>query len=187
MAKTARRHGSKGALAKRRIDALSLRRATTAIPASGSAEAKPNVPIHRDEGGALSVLRGMITAAAFSAAFGAIIAAAVSPGVAAEHAVQAPSGKVKAFTQEGTASYYSHRSRNASGGWSNPGSLTAAHRHLPLGSRVMVTHLKSGKTVIVTINDRGPFRKGRIIDLSRQAAKKLGIKGVARVRIDAVQ
>ena len=80
-------------------------------------------------------------------------------GLAAEHAVAAPSGKVKAFTQEGIASYYSHRSRNASGGWSNPGSLTAAHRHLPIGSRVLVTHLKSGRTVIVTINDRGPFRK----------------------------
>ncbi len=127
-----------------------------------------------------------MTAAAFSAAFCAIMAAA-SPGIAAEHAVAAPSGKVKAFTQEGTASYYSHRSRNASGGWSNPGSLTAAHRHLPLGSRVLVTHLKSGKTVIVTINDRGPFRRGRIIDLSRRAAKELGIKGLARVRIDAIQ
>jgi rare lipoprotein A len=48
-----------------------------------------------------------------------------------------------------------------------------------------VTNLKSGKQVTVTVNDRGPFRKGRIIDLSREAAKQLGIKGVARVRIVA--
>ena len=61
----------------------------------------------------------------------------------------------KAFKQEGVASFYSHRGRNASGGRSDPNSLTAAHKHLPLGSRVLVTHLKSGKTVIVTINDRG--------------------------------
>ena len=95
----------------------------------------------------------------------------------------APAAKSKAFKQEGVASFYSHRGRNASGGQSDPNSLTAAHKHLPLGSRVLVTHLKSGKTVIVTINDRGPFRKGRIIDLSRQAAKQLGISGVARVRV----
>lgn len=105
--------------------------------------------------------------------------------MAAEAAGAAQPTKSKAFTQEGMASFYSHRGRNASGGRSDPNSMTAAHRHLPFGSRVVVTNLKSGKQVTVTVNDRGPFRKGRIIDLSREAAKQLGIKGVARVRIVA--
>jgi rare lipoprotein A len=113
--------------------------------------------------------------------------AAESKGAApaAETKAAAPATKSKAFTQQGMASFYSHRSRNASGSRSDPNGLTAAHRHLPLGSRVLVTHLKSGKQVIVTINDRGPFRKGRIIDLSSQAAKQLGITGVARVSVVA--
>jgi rare lipoprotein A len=105
--------------------------------------------------------------------------------MAGESASAGPPSKSKAFAQEGMASFYSHRSRNASGGWSNPNGLTAAHRHLPFGSRVVVTDLKSGKQVTVTVNDRGPFRKGRIIDLSRAAAKQLGMNGVARVRIVA--
>ena len=67
--------------------------------------------------------------------------------------------------------------------------MTAAHPRLALGSRVRVTHLKSGKEVIVTITDRGPFHKGRIIDASRDAAKALGMttQGVARVRITLVE
>jgi rare lipoprotein A len=137
-------------------------------------------------GGSVSDLRGLIRAAASSAVLCAACLAAPSPGVAAEAAgAAAPPAKAKAFTQEGMASFYSHRGRNASGGRSDPNSLTAAHRHLPFGSRVVVTNLKSGKQVTVTVNDRGPFRKGRIIDLSREAAKQLGIKGVARVRIVA--
>jgi rare lipoprotein A len=133
----------------------------------------------------VSDLRGLTTAAAFSAAFCVAVMAAFSPSVAAESKSDAPAAKSKAFKQEGVASFYSHRGRNASGGRSDPNTLTAAHKHLPFGSRVLVTHLKSGKTVIVTINDRGPFRKGRIIDLSRMAAKQLGITGVARVSVVA--
>lgn len=134
-------------------------------------------------GGSVSVLRGLTIAAAFSAAFCIAVMAAYSPSMAAESKGAALNAKPKAFKQEGVASFYSHRGRTASGGRSDPDSLTAAHRRLPFGSRVLVTHLKSGKQVIVTINDRGPFRKGRIIDLSRQAAKQLGITGVARVRV----
>jgi rare lipoprotein A len=136
----------------------------------------------------MSVFRGLTIAAAFSAVFCAATMAAFSPGMAAEStsASIAPLAKAKAFTQEGVASYYTHRGRNASGGRSDPNTLTAAHRHLPFGSRVLVTHLKTGKQVTVTVNDRGPFRKGRVIDLSRAAAKQLGIQGVARVRIVAL-
>lgn len=56
----------------------------------------------------------------------------------------------------------------------NPADLTAAHRTLPFGTKLKVTNQKNGKTVIVRINDRGPFIKGRVIDLSKAAANKLG-------------
>src|SRR5438552_3764040 len=62
--------------------------------------------------------------------------------------------------------------------------LTAAHRTLPLGSRARVTNLKNNKSVIVRINDRGPHTAGRILDLSRSAAERLGVRtGVVRVRV----
>ena len=64
--------------------------------------------------------------------------------------------------------------------------MTAAHRTLPLGSKAKVTNLNNGKSVVVEINDRGPYTKGRIIDLSHAAAKALGIgdHGTARVSIE---
>ena len=109
--------------------------------------------------------------------------------MAAESKSAAPTAKSKAFKQEGMASFYSHRGRNASGGRSDPNTLTAAHKHLPFGSRVLVTHLKSGKTVIVTINDRGPFIRGRVLDLSAGAASAVGLtraKGVGRVVAEVI-
>ncbi len=86
----------------------------------------------------------------------------------------------------GIASYYSQPQRVASGGWFNPNAMTAAHRTLPFGSRVRVTHMGSGRSVEVVINDRGPFIAGRIIDLSRAAARILGMGGFARVRLDVL-
>jgi rare lipoprotein A len=85
--------------------------------------------------------------------------------------------------QVGTASYYQHGQMVASGARFNPGALTAAHRTLPFGTRVRVTHLGSGRSVEVRINDRGPFIAGRIIDLSKAAAALIGLtaSGVARV------
>jgi rare lipoprotein A len=67
--------------------------------------------------------------------------------------------------------------------------LTAAHRTLPLGTRVVVTNLGTGKSVMVRINDRGPYVKGRKIDLSHAAARRIGItgKGVAKVKIVVVR
>ena len=66
--------------------------------------------------------------------------------------------------------------------------LTAAHRTLPFGTIVRVTHLKSGRSVDVRINDRGPFHSGRIIDLSYEAARKLGSvgRGTARVKVTVI-
>jgi rare lipoprotein A len=87
--------------------------------------------------------------------------------------------------QSGMASYYWQGQRLASGGWFNPNAMTAAHKTLPFGTRVRVTHSGSGRSVDVTINDRGPFVAGRIIDLSRAAASAIGMtaQGVAKVKV----
>jgi rare lipoprotein A (peptidoglycan hydrolase) len=91
----------------------------------------------------------------------------------------------------GMASYYGgrfHGRRTASGARFDSSGLTAAHRSLPFGTRVRVTHMGNGRSVMVRINDRGPFVGGRIIDLSSGAAGVLGMhgQGVARVRVSVV-
>lgn len=93
-----------------------------------------------------------------------------------------------AYSQSGIASYYWQPQKVASGGYFNPQAMTAAHKTLSFGTKVRVTHIKSGNSVVVTINDRGPYIKGRIIDLSLKAATVLGIRksGIARVNIAVV-
>ena len=88
--------------------------------------------------------------------------------------------------QSGIASVYSTESgnRTASGVRLNPGALTAAHRSLPFGTRVRVTNRKNGRSVVVTINDRGPFIRGRVIDVTPAAARVLGFSGLAPVTLD---
>jgi rare lipoprotein A len=88
----------------------------------------------------------------------------------------------------GGASWYGLGGRTASGEEIVPGALTAAHRTLPFGTRVKVENLGNGRTVVVRINDRGPFIRGRMIDLTRAAAEKLGFvrAGVAKVRMTVV-
>ena len=91
--------------------------------------------------------------------------------------------------ETGLASWYGsrhHGKRTASGEVFNQEKFTAAHRTLPWGSKVKVTNLANGKSVEVRINDRGPFSKGRIIDLSRAAARSLGMveQGITTVRIE---
>src|SRR5690606_16636973 len=76
--------------------------------------------------------------------------------------------------QCGRASWYALTSKTASGERMNPEGMTAAHRSLPFGSRLQVTNPRNGNSVIVRINDRGPFIKGRVLDLSKGAARKLG-------------
>lgn len=92
--------------------------------------------------------------------------------------------------QVGVASWYGpgfHGQTTASGDRFDQNQLTAAHRTLPLGTRAVITSLETGKSVEVKITDRGPYVKGRKIDLSRAAARKLGMtkKGVAKVKITA--
>jgi len=77
----------------------------------------------------------------------------------------------------GIASYYWQGQKTASGARFNPSAMTAAHRTLPFGTRVRVTNKRNGRSVVVTINDRGPFIKGRIIDLSKGAAGVIGMHG----------
>src|ERR1700687_453437 len=76
--------------------------------------------------------------------------------------------------ESGRAAFYSG-GRTASGEVTGPNGLTAAHRTLPFGTRVLVTNHHNGKTVLVRITDRGPYGRGRIIDLSRAAARELGM------------
>lgn len=86
----------------------------------------------------------------------------------------------------GVASFYWQPQRVASGGWFNPNAMTAAHKTLPFGTRVRVTHARTGRSVVVRINDRGPYIRGRTIDLSRAAAGVIGMlgEGVTRIRME---
>lgn len=101
-------------------------------------------------------------------------------------------GSELAFEQVGVASWYGNEfagRRTASGVIYNQWGLTAAHRDLPLGAEVTVTNLENGKSITVVVDDRGPYVKGRVIDLSRGAARELGmvVRGLARVRIEATE
>ncbi|WP_109695953.1 septal ring lytic transglycosylase RlpA family protein [Chitinophaga deserti] len=92
------------------------------------------------------------------------------------------------IAQSGKASFYADKfqgRKTANGETFRQGKMTAAHKTLPFGTKVKVTNLDNGKTVKVRINDRGPFVAGRIIDLSKKAAKKIGMvnSGVANVKI----
>lgn len=91
----------------------------------------------------------------------------------------------EAKTQTGMASYYKSGKRTANGERFNPNGYTAAHRTLPFGTRVLVTNLRNGKSVIVRINDRGPFIRNRVIDLSLGAARVVNLtaSGVAKVKV----
>src|SRR5262249_16065508 len=93
--------------------------------------------------------------------------------------------------QVGIASWYGkqfHGKTTASGEDFDMFELTAAHRELPLGTYVKVTYLRNGKSIIVRVNDRGPYGEGRIMDLSYSAARMVGFRsGVERVRLDVVK
>lgn len=95
-------------------------------------------------------------------------------------------GTVETYYQTGTASWYGSNfdgEETASGEIFDMSEMTAAHKSLPFGTKVKVVNLENGRSVVVRINDRGPFIKGRIIDLSRAAAEKLGLirPGTAKV------
>jgi rare lipoprotein A len=114
----------------------------------------------------------------------------LTPACAATRPSSPPEARL-AFEEEGYASFYGaehHGKRTASGERFDARRLTAAHRTLPFGTRVRVTNLDNGRRVIVTVTDRGPYRRERVIDVSRRAAKDLGFlrAGTARVRLEVV-
>jgi rare lipoprotein A len=92
---------------------------------------------------------------------------------------QAPAGDP---LQSGVASVYSGE-RTANGEFASAGGMTAAHRSLPFGTMVRVTNSASGRSVVVRINDRGPFVRGRVIDLTPAAARAIGSSGLAHVTL----
>ena len=113
------------------------------------------------------------------------------PEAARAPAPSLPTPSQPTMMETGLASWYGakhHGKRTASGEVFNQDRLTAAHPTLPWGSRVKVINLDNGKSVEVRINDRGPYKKGRIIDVSRAAARALGMvqQGIATVRIERV-
>lgn len=101
-------------------------------------------------------------------------------------------GRWVGFTESGQASYYANRHqgrKTASGEIYKHELKTAAHKKLPFGSNVKVTNIVTGKSVVVKINDRGPFAKGRIIDLSKSAFSSIGntSSGLISVKIEVIR
>ncbi|WP_223291836.1 septal ring lytic transglycosylase RlpA family protein [Defluviicoccus vanus] len=116
-------------------------------------------------------------------------ACAILPVLAMDGTAEAQRAQAPVYVQQGVASWYGpgfHGRRTASGERFNQHDLTAAHKKLPLGTRVVVTNLRNGKSVEVEINDRGPYVRGRILDLSRAAAEQIDMKksGVTPVRLE---
>lgn len=89
---------------------------------------------------------------------------------------------IDALAQSGVASVYSGQ-KTANGEYASAGGLTAAHRTLPFGTKVRVTNQHTGRSVVVRINDRGPFVRGRVIDITPAAAHALGMSGLAPVTL----
>jgi peptidoglycan lytic transglycosylase len=98
-------------------------------------------------------------------------------------------GSTSAMAESGIASVYAYSSgsKTASGERANPTGLTAAHRTLAFGTQVRVTNRRNGRSVTVRINDRGPFVRGRVIDVTPAAARALGFSGVAPVKLELAQ
>ena len=97
-------------------------------------------------------------------------------------------GSTGALAESGMASVYAYSgSKTASGERANPVGLTAAHRTLAFGTHVRVTNRRNGRSVTVRINDRGPFVRGRVIDITPAAASALGFSGLAPVKLELAQ
>lgn len=124
----------------------------------------------------------------------AVLLAAVATACGASRSAEAgPDGAAaeEGWTQVGVASWYGpgfHGKPTASGERYDQEGMTAAHRTLPLGTRIRVTVTATGRTTELTVNDRGPFVEGRVLDVSRAAARRLGFleRGTTRVRIEVL-
>jgi rare lipoprotein A len=117
-------------------------------------------------------------------------ASTTSSVVARKHiALATAQGTATDAPSTGVASYYSEGTETASGERFNPQELTAAHPNLPFGTHLRVTNLATGRSVVVRVNDRGPFVPGRSVDVSYSAAQQLGFldSGTAKVKMEVVQ
>lgn len=103
-------------------------------------------------------------------------------------AMVASSSPLMASSETGIASVYSGE-KTANGEYAHASALTAAHKSLPFGTKVKVTNVRTGQSVVVRINDRGPYVPGRVVDLSGQAAENLGMveRGIVKVKLEVVQ
>lgn len=149
-----------------------------AVPAIGGAAAMLASPAAAEQPGSFAAPSAPF-AAAVTPAMIVSTDSTIADAVASEPAYK-PLGS-------GMASYYGRElagNRTASGERFNPADLTAAHRTLPLGSRVRVTNTRTGDSVIVRINDRGPFHGSRLIDLSEAAAREIGIRAAGSGRVE---
>jgi rare lipoprotein A len=143
---------------------------------------------------ATKIPRATIPGAQSTRLYGALVLPLLLAGCAVPASrVQLPPAPASqgTLTQTGIASWYGpgfHGKATASGTIYNQNDMTAAHQTLPLGTRVMVTNLEKGNSTVVAINDRGPFAKGRIIDLSYAAGKALGMiePGTILVRLEVI-
>ena len=128
-------------------------------------------------------IRSMLTVGAVAALIAS--GASASEAKARKHWRNANAAVTTSGSFAGKASYYGSESgaRTASGARYNPMGMTAAHRSLPFGTKVRVKSASTGRSVVVTIVDRGPFIKGRIIDLSKGAANALGFSGLQHVHV----
>ena len=136
--------------------------------------------------------RRTIKAGALRAALACVLAAGVTPSLARGHSAADLKHESAAFARatkrdlgsalSGIASVY-HDGITANGEHMNPSAMTAAHKTLPLGSMVTVVNHRNGRSATVRINDRGPYVRGRVIDLSPGAARVLGVDGLAPVSL----
>ena len=120
-----------------------------------------------------------------------LLLAVSTAGLPMRPAADTKSPEIALDSEVGVASFYGarfHRLRTASGERFDMHRMTAAHRTLPFGTRVRVTNLRNGRSAVVHINDRGPFVKGRVIDLSYAAARQLRMvqRGAERVRVEVL-
>lgn len=144
-----------------------------------------NVPVGKPSSWAATVtyLRpGAAVPVAMNGAFG------THPGGSSRETPQAEPITGRRHDLEGIASFYWQGQTTASGETFDRNGMTAAHRTLPMGTRVKVTNVVTGRSVVVRINDRGPFKRNRIIDLSEAAAKAIGMErmGLAPVKVEVV-
>jgi rare lipoprotein A len=171
------RHGGYGSLAGKSSQLLGIALAAAALAAcartSVTADRHASSPVSRQEPSA-----SRVDTSPASLRSGASIAKEQASPATHEHAGDAQG------VSSGLASSYGEGSQTASGERFNANELTAAHRTLPFGTRVRVINHNNGRSVVVTINDRGPFVSGRIIDVTPAAARQLGMSGLAPVKIE---